>query len=403
MYDLAVIGGGASGIVAAITAKRENETLNIVIFDSMQRIGKKILATGNGRCNLSNTNANDHNYRNKDFAHNIINQFDVNKTIGFFYSIGLYTISDEEGRIYPMSNAAASVVDSLRLECDRLGITIITDEKITSLKKDSKFFIINGRYRADKVIIACGGKASPSQGSDGSGYDLLKAMGHNIIDPLPALVQLTSDNKIVRSFKGLRVKGNLRLYKENEQIGSADGEILFTEYGLSGIACMDAQRLLCKHLKKEKCSVLIDLVPYFTKDEIYKRVKTIIQSNPHLRSEHLLSGFLPKKIGQGLIKCAYVKDNTPVGEISKENIVKICDLCKNFRVYLSGSKGFENAQVTCGGADVSQFDSDTLQSLLVDGLYCTGEALDVDGGCGGYNLQWAWSSGMAAGTDAAKK
>ncbi len=399
MYDIAVIGGGASGIVAAITAKRENNKLNVAIIDAMPRIGKKILATGNGRCNLSNTNAKEHNYRNKDFAINII---DVQKTIEFFNSIGLFTVTDEEGRIYPMSNTAASVVDVLRFECERLGVTVITDERISSIKKDRDYFVIGGRYRAKKVIIACGGKASPSQGSDGSGFDILRSFGHTIISPLPALVQLTSDNKIVRSFKGIRVKGSLRLFKDNEQIGLTQGEILFTEYGLSGIASMDAQRILCEHLAKEKCSVLIDLVPHFEKEEILNRIKDIIRLNPNLKSENLLSGFLPKKIGQGLIKCAYVKDSTPISEISEENLDKICELCKNFRVYLSGYKGFENAQVTRGGADVNEFDKNTLESVKVQGLYCIGEALDVDGGCGGFNLQWAWSSGMIAGKDAAK-
>lgn len=401
MFDIIVLGAGASGTVAAITAKRENPSLKIAIIEAMPVIGKKILATGNGRCNLSNANALNHDYYNKDFAVKILEKFDIKKTVEFFNSLGLYTVTDSEGRIYPMSNTSASVVDVLRFECERLGVTIITDERINSIKKNGDFFILGGRHRAKKVILACGGKASPSQGSDGSGFEILKSLGHTIKNPLPALVQLTSDNKIVRSFKGMRVKGTMSIFAENEEIGKAQGEILFTEYGLSGIASMDAQRILCSHLNQKKCSVVIDLVPNFTKDEIKQKVDRIIQVNPALKSENLLSGFLPKKIGKGLIKCAYVKDNTPINEISEDNLNKICELCKNFRVYLSGNKGFENAQVTRGGADVNEFDKNTLQSLKISGLYCTGELLDVDGGCGGFNLQWAWSSGMAAGLSAA--
>ncbi len=402
MFDIIVLGAGASGTVAAITAKRNAPSLRVAIIDSMPFIGKKILATGNGRCNLSNKNAAEHDYYNYTFAKEILSRFNTRKTIEFFNSLGLYTVTDDEGRIYPMSNTATSVVDALRFECERLGITVITDEKITVIKKADGFFVLGGRYRTKKVILACGGKASPSQGSDGSGFELLKAFGHSINTPLPALVQLVSDNKIVRSFKGLRVKGKIRIFADNEEIGKTEGEILFTEYGLSGIASMDAQRILCSHLKAKKCSIVIDLVPELTKEEIRKRVDNIINLNPTLKSENLLIGFLPKKIGKGLIKCAYVKDNTPISEISEDNLNKICDLCKNFRVYVSGCKGFENAQVTRGGADVSEFDADTLESLKVNGLYATGELLDIDGGCGGFNLQWAWSSGMAAGENAAK-
>ncbi len=400
MFDIIVLGAGASGTVAAITAKRKNPDLRIAIIEAMPVMGKKILATGNGRCNLTNVNALEHEYYNKNFARAVLQKYDVTKTIDFFNSLGLYTVTDDEGRVYPMSNTASSVVDVLRFECERLGITTITDEKITDIKKNNDFFVLGGRHRAKKIILACGGKASPSHGSDGSGFELLKQLGHKINTPLPALVQLVSDNKIVRSFKGMRVKGKIKILAENDEIGKTDGEILFTEYGLSGIATMDAQRILCSHLKDKKCSVLIDLVPTLTKEEIRAGVDKIIETNPTLKSENLLSGFLPKKIGKGLIRCAYVKDNTPINEISEDNLNKICELCKSFRVYVTSSKGFESAQVTRGGADVTEFDTDTLESLKVKGLFAIGELLDVDGGCGGFNLQWAWSSGMAAGENA---
>lgn len=402
MFDIVILGAGASGTVAAITAKRKNSSLQVAIIEAMPLIGKKILAAGNGRCNLSNTDAINHKYYNKDFAAKILNKFDVNKTIEFFNSIGLYTVTDDEGRIYPMSNTAASVVDALRFECERLGITVITDEKITSIKQNGDFFVLGGRHRAKKVVLACGGKASPSQGSDGSGFEILKTLDHTVNTPLPALVQLVSDNKIVRSFKGTRVRGEIKIFVENEKIGNTKGEILFTEYGLSGIASMDAQRILCSYLDNKKCSLTIDLVPELTKEEIRLRVDKLIKTNPTLKSENLLMGFLPKKIGKGLIKCAYVKDNMPISEISEDNLNKICDLCKTFRVYITASKSFENAQVTRGGAEVSEFDASNLQSLKVKGLYVTGELLDIDGGCGGFNLQWAWSSGMAAGLAASE-
>ncbi len=403
MYDIAVIGAGASGITAAIAAKRKNPELNIALYDSMPRIGKKILATGNGRCNLSNINAAEHDYYNKDFAMPALTKYGVNYTLDFFHSLGLFTVTDEEGRVYPMSSSAASVLDAMRFECDNLGVSVFTDEKITSVSvKDSGIFVINGRYTARKLIIACGGKASPSQGSDGSGFDLLRSLGHTVIKPLPALVQLTSDNKIIKSFKGLRTKGTVRLFAGEEEIGFTQGEILFTEYGLSGIASMDAQRILCDYLDKEKCSVVIDFLPSLSCEEIKDAVLSKAQRNLKLKCENLLSGLVPKKIGQGFIKCLYIKNDAPVSVIDENTAERLASLMKNFRVYLSGSKGFENAQVTRGGADVSEFSAETMESKKIKNLYCAGEILNVDGGCGGFNLQWAFSGGFCAGENAAE-
>lgn len=402
MFDIAVIGAGAAGMAAAISAARENSDLKTAVIDAMPITGKKILATGNGRCNLSNKNAASHKYRGKDFAEFALKKYDVEYTLDFFKSLGLYTVTDSEGRIYPMSMTAASVSDALRLELVRLGITVITGERVKSVIKCGDFFVIDGRLRAKKVIIACGGKASPSQGSDGSGFEILSSLGHKIITPLPALVQLTSENKIVRSFKGIRVKGNMSLFADDKKIGFVGGEILFTEYGLSGIASMDAQRFLCEHIKKEKCHVCIDLIPSMSEEDICLALKTLAKHDPKRKSENLLTGLLPKKIGQGLIKCLYIKNDCPVCEIKDEDFTRLSGLIKNFKVYISSYKGFENAQITRGGADISEFCNETLESLKIKGLYCAGEVLDVDGACGGFNLQWAWSSGICAGISAAK-
>lgn len=403
MFDIAVIGAGAAGMIAAISAARENPALKTAVIDAMPVIGKKILATGNGRCNLSNLNAVSHEYKSREFALGALKKYDVKFTLDFFKSLGLYTVADSEGRIYPMSMTAASVSDALRLELVRLGITVITGERVKSVIKSGEFFVIDGRLRAKKIIVACGGKASPSQGSDGSGFEILSSLGHKIITPLPALVQLTSENKIVRSFKGMRAKGKMALFAEDKKCGETQGEILFTEYGLSGIASMDAQRLLCEHIKKEKCHVYIDLIPSMSEEEICSAIKKTAERDPKRKSENLLIGLLPKRIGQGLIKCLYIKNDCPVCEIKEEDFTRLSGLIKNFKVYISSYKGFENAQITRGGADVSEFNAETLESLKIKGLFCAGEVLDVDGACGGFNLQWAWSSGICAGISAAKQ
>ncbi len=404
MFDIGIVGAGASGLVCAVTAKRKNPDLKVAVFESMPRVGKKILATGNGRCNLSNENAEDHEYYNKDFAQTVIDKYNVSYTLKFFSSLGLFTYSDSEGRIYPLSNSAGSVLDALRFECDNLGVTVFTDEKISRIiKKADGTFILNGLHSVKKLVLACGGKASPAQGSDGSGYELLKSLGHTIVKPLPALVQLTSDNKIIKSFKGLRAKGSITLFAGDEKAGETCGEILFTEYGLSGIASMDAQRILCDSLQKAKCSVMIDFIPSLTVEEIKNAVIRKRNSNPSLKCENLLSGLVPKKIGQGFIKCVYVKNDAPAVSIDDNTAERIAYLMKNFRIYLTGSKGFENAQVTRGGADINEFNKASLQSLIHKNLYCCGEILNVDGGCGGFNLQWAFSSGFCAGENAWEK
>lgn len=403
MFDIAVIGAGAAGMIAAISAARENPALKTAVIDAMPVVGKKILATGNGRCNLSNLNAVSHEYKSREFALGALKKYDVKFTLDFFKSLGLYTVADSEGRIYPMSMTAASVSDALRLELVRLGITVITGERVKSVIKSGEFFVIDGRLRAKKIIVACGGKASPSQGSDGSGFEILSSLGHKIITPLPALVQLTSENKIVRSFKGMRAKGKMALFAEDKKCGETQGEILFTDYGLSGIASMDAQRLLCEHIKKEKCHVCIDLIPSMSEEEICSAIKKTAERDPKRKSENLLIGLLPKRIGQGLIKCLYIKNDCPVCEIKEEDFTRLSGLIKNFKVYISSYKGFENAQITRGGADVSEFNAETLESLKIKGLFCAGEVLDVDGACGGFNLQWAWSSGICAGISAAKQ
>lgn len=402
MFDIAVIGAGAAGLIAAISAARENESLKIALIDAMPIVGKKILATGNGRCNLSNRSASLHEYHNKEFASFALNKYNVEYTLNFFKSLGLYTVSDSEGRIYPISMTAASVSDALRLEASRLFITVINNERVTSVVKNNDFFVINGRLRAGKIIVACGGKASPSQGSDGSGFEILSSFGHKINSPLPALVQLISENKIIRSFKGSRVKGDMRLFADEQNIGEVSGEILFTEYGLSGIASMDAQRILCEQIKNKICYVCIDLIPQMSEKEIHRAIRETAHRDPRRKSENLLTGILPKKIGQGLIKCLYIKNDCPVCDIKDEDFLRLAFLIKNFKVYISSYKGFENAQITRGGADVAQFSKETLESLKVSGLFCAGEVLDVDGACGGFNLQWAWSSGICAGISAAK-
>lgn len=397
MFDIAVIGGGASGLAASIGAKRVDGNLKICIIEVLPRVGKKILATGNGRCNLTNLNATALDYNNP-FVACAFESFPPKTVIRFFESMGLKCVADGEGRVYPMSNTAASVLDCLRFEAERLNIEIICDTKADKIEKKGDLFVINNSIKAKKVILATGGKASPSQGSDGSGYPLLKMLGHRVTPLYPALVQLTvSEN--VKALKGVRVKSKVKLCCKEKTVDSAGGEILFTDYGLSGIAIMDISR----SVKNRKCQCVLDILPEMNKEEIRQFICDRKALNPQLSAENMLTGLVPKKAGQFVLKLCGVHGDAPVVSLNDFRINEIAEKMKKLTFTVSGTNGFKNAQLTCGGGELDEFNPCTMESKKVKGLYCTGELLDVDSVCGGFNLQWAWASGLLAGQSAANE
>lgn len=392
IYDIIIIGAGASGLTAAISAKRANRKLNIAALDAMPKVGKKILATGNGRCNLSNLNAAADSYTNPDFVSAALSEFTPEKVIEFFRSIGLMCVADGEGRVYPMSNTATSVLDALRSEAERLGVELICGSHVEKIEKKNGIFTV-GKLVAKKVIVCTGGCASPSQGSDGSGFALLKSLGHHITEVYPGLVQLiTKEN--TKSLKGVRVKANVGLRQGSKSIDSAKGEVLFTDYGLSGISIMDISR----SVKDGQYTCVIDTLPRCKADEAEEFLLSLDKEMP---IENALSGMMPKALGRYILKRCGENSLSSLGKIGKEKIDKIIYTAKNLDFTITGTMGFKNAQISVGGADVKEFDSKTMESKQVKGLFCAGEVLDTDGICGGFNLQWAWASGLTAGRYAA--
>lgn len=392
IYDIIIIGAGASGLAAAISAKRANRKLNIAALDAMPKVGKKILATGNGRCNLSNINAYAESYTNPDFVSAALSEFTPEKVIEFFRSIGLMCVADGEGRVYPMSNTATSVLDALRSEAERLGVELICGSHVEKIEKKNGIFTV-GKLVAKKVIVCTGGCASPSQGSDGSGFALLKSLGHHITEVYPGLVQIiTKEN--TKSLKGVRVKANVGLRQGSKSIDSAKGEVLFTDYGLSGISIMDISR----SVKDGQYTCVIDTLPRCKADEAEEFLLSLDKEMP---IENALSGMMPKALGRYILKRCGENSLSSLGKIGKEKIDKIIYTAKNLDFTITGTMGFKNAQISVGGADVKEFDSKTMESKQVKGLFCAGEVLDTDGICGGFNLQWAWASGLTAGRYAA--
>ena len=378
-YDIAIVGAGASGLAAGIAAGRvfagiaggwhAAPTGRVLLFERMPRAGKKILATGNGRCNLGNRYALEHPYHNREFAAFALKKFGGCES--FFDSLGLAIHEDGEGRLYPRSNTAASVLNALRFGAERAGCEIRCDCPVTSVEPAPDGFIINNSIAARRVILAAGGCAAPAQGSDGSGFKLLRVLGHSIVEARPALVQIKVKSPLLPMLKGLRVQAGIKLMKNGKVLNEAAGEVLFAQDGLSGIAAMEVSREAAPG-----CLAVLDLLPDYTEQEL-----TALLSRWQGLAVGDLSGLLPGRIAQAVTKSA----GDP----------------KNFTFEVTGTRGFEHAQVTAGGADVRSFDPRTMESRVVPGLYACGEALDVDGGCGGFNLHWAWASGILAGSNAA--
>ena len=394
--DILIIGGGASGLAAAIQAKRTNRQKSVTVIEHLPKVGKKILATGNGRCNLGNLTAAEHNYTNKRFAIPAIQKYGVQSLVDFFESMGLFVRADSEGRLYPMSNTAASVLDALRFECELLGVNFICEEKAEQIKKSSDGFTVNSNISAKSVIIATGGKAAPTQGSDGSGYPLLKSLGHKITPLAPSLVQIKTDTTKIKSLKGVRAKATLALSTG----GTSEGEILFADYGISGIAAMDLSRFVKPDAKAE---ISIDLLPEFTADKTKEIIIQIARHSPNMPAEQMLGGIIHKAVGTAVIKSALGYLPKTASEIKPKQAAIIAAELKDFRLKVTGTKSYNDAQVTKGGADVSEFDSKTMMSNKVPNLFACGEVLDIDGACGGFNLAWAFASGRLAGEAAAKR
>ena len=394
---VAIIGGGASGLCCAIAAAKKSKSAEITLYESKDRVGKKILATGNGRCNMFNDTATADDYSSPFFVRDILASYGADSTRLFFEDLGLYTRSDEEGRAYPLSNQASSVLDVLRLECDHLKVTTLCDSEITSIKKQGKGFVLSDGKYYDKVVLACGGKAVAK---NFGGYELLKSLGHTVTKLMPALTKLTvKDSAFTKQLKGIRHKAKLSLYIDGKKITEESGELLFADYGLSGIAVMQLSSFVARHMRGGKSLPVVqcDFAEAMTFGELCDSVRKICRYNKELKTENLLTGFMPKKLGESLIKYGSVPLGKSVGELTDKEIKNIVALCKSFSFEITGLKPFDDAQVTSGGADLKEFDSKTLESKKVKNLYCCGELLDIDGPCGGYNLLWAFASGRAVG------
>ena len=400
-----IVGGGAAGLVAAITAAREGALVTII--EHKDKLGKKILSTGNGRCNLTNEYMDLECFRGDDVAivSDVLNQFGYNDTIKFFEELGVI-LKNRQGYVYPISDQASTILDVLCMEIKHLNITVCLDEHVTDVKKVvDKFHVITSKktYTSDALILATGGKAAPVLGSDGSGYKLAKTFGHNVSPVVPALIQLKGKGNYFKQISGVRTQAKVSLYINNAFICSDTGELQLTNYGISGIPVFQISRYAAKGLyKKDSVAVELDLIPSMDKEEFDTYMKKRLSSQGFKTAEDFLVGVFHQKLIGLLLKSAHIKPETTMSDVLTESFDRLLFKAKHLQVEIEGTNDFDQAQVCAGGVFTKEVNSKTLESIYTDDLYLTGELLDIDGICGGYNLQWAWSTGYIAGKNAAK-
>lgn len=405
MKNIAVIGAGASGMMAAITAA--SNKCNVTLFEKNDRVGKKILSTGNGKCNFTNAAlaADKYYCDDVDKLSLAFSKFDNSDLISFFQRLGML-VKEKNGYFYPLSEQASTVLDVLRAEIEYLNINVLTSQEIISIEPYKSGFVLKSqsgeKYNFDKVIVCGGGKSGLGKNDVNNCYDMLKALGHSIRPLLPALTQIkASANKVsFPALKGVRVESVLSVYDEEELITKSFGELLFTETGISGIVSFQISHLIGLYdLAKKPVNIDLDFMPGIDEVslETFFTSKKLLSESSDLQS--FMIGILNKKLNIELIKYCGLFPSMPISQMTNDDFIKVIKAIKHFRINCNGVNDFSSSQVTAGGIPLDELD-DNFQSKLINGLYIVGELTDVDGLCGGYNLQWAFTSGHIAGENA---
>ena len=393
-----VIGGGAAGMMAALTAAENGHA--VTLLERQGRVGRKLMATGNGRCNLTNHHVSPAHYHGEtpDFCRHALAAFDVGSTLLYFAGLGLLTTAEDSGRVYPFSNMAGSVLDVLRFALENSGIDLRTGCMVTGIKKKGNTFLVRTEsgeeFTADRVILAAGGAAGGKVGGVMDGYQLAKGLGHHRTALYPSLVQIKTDPTYPRALKGVKAEAAVTIRRGGEVLAQNRGEVLFTEYGVSGPVIFDISRTAATG--GDGLTVTLDLFPDWAPREVLDWLRQRRQSAGDREAGTLLTGALHSRLGQMVCKAAGFTNQRAAG-LSDGDLRRIAAQVKGFTLPITGVCGFDQAQVTAGGLRCGEFDPHTMESRLVPGFYACGEVLDIDGDCGGYNLQWAWSSGHAAG------
>ncbi|MCH5273473.1 MAG: aminoacetone oxidase family FAD-binding enzyme [Lachnospiraceae bacterium] len=402
VFDAVVAGGGAAGLTAAIFAARAGS--RVLVLEQKEKLCKKIYATGNGKCNFTNKDWQASYFRgsNSSLAEPVLRSFDLSDTLSFFREIGIYP-KEKNGYYYPNSEQAASVAEALRREAERLLVQWIPEKRVCRAEKtkDGLFLAETDdgmRFFGKSMVLATGGKASPIHGSDGSGYPLAEAFGHTVIPPLPAVVQLKAEGKFFKTLAGVRTEGTVRLHIGTESY-TEQGEILFAAYGISGIPVMQLSRYASVALAEKKAvRAELDLFPAADEAELIKELIARFSRMAQNTVEEAMGGLCNHKLNYVVLGLCGISPTRTAGELTAMAAVRIAEQLKHFTVKITGTNGFEQAQACTGGVPLTEL-TERMESKSVKDLFFVGELTDIDGTCGGYNLQWAWSSGAAAGRE----
>ena len=402
-----VIGGGAAGMIAAISARRHGA--NVTVLERNPRVGKKLLATGNGRCNFTNVNADVQYYNgnNPKFVYSGLTAFSAEDAIRFFEKLGIQHKVEDAGKVFPMSGQASSMLDVLLYELEQLNIEVFCNTYVTSLQKKANKFFINTEdgesYKADSVILATGGKAMPSSGSDGNGMELAVRLGHKVTDLFPALVQLMLEGPYFKRIDGVKFIGTAEIINNKKTLAKDSGDILFTNYGVSGPPILQISRKAGELLNQRKRPLLkVKILHEMNKEEVVKMIRKRISLAPAKPVDFSFVGLINKRLIPVVLKEAGIeKLKQPVSGLSQLEINQIAHILTDWRFPVRGTRSWPSAQVTAGGINTREINPVTMESKLINGLYFAGEIMDIDGLCGGFNLQWAWTSGYLAGQNAA--
>ena len=407
MKKIAIIGGGASGLMAALAAARSGA--EVTIYEHNSSIGKKILASGNGRCNIINTTASADDYAgmNPQFVTYALKQLSFTYFEKFCHSIGLLLDIKDDGRCYPLSNEAKSVLIALKSAVSEAGVKIITDSKVTAIIKNDSHFNVQtdqDKQRYNNVLIATGSEAAPQLGATADGYAFARSFGHEILPTYPSLVQLHLNSKNHHKMAGVKTVAEVTLIIDGKSNTKVTGDILFAAYGISGLAILDiSQRASHALLHKQRVSISLNLLPRYDRGELASIIEKVFASVPKHDIHTALCGLLPAKIVTYLLEDAAITQNTTVSSLTPKESKKLAHLIGEWKFEVTDTHGFKHAEVSGGGVSTAQVNNKTMESKIVEGLYFAGEVLDIVGRRGGYNFNFAWASGMIAGKEMAKK
>lgn len=418
MGTIAIIGAGASGMAAAIKAAQENKNAKIILLDQKDCLGKKILVTGNGKCNLTNHNMSPEWYRSENisFVEQVLSAYGTDDILDFFQSIGLITKS-KGNYVYPRTEQAVTVRDILEKKIRnnhikiQLNAQVFSTSKVLDKNGDSRFKIefldltTNKKlfFFCDKLILACGGTAAKVHGSDGSGYGFAKSFAHHTIPIVPALVQLKVKANPFSFAAGVRTFAKVSAIVDKKKEAEDAGELQITSYGISGIPVFQISRHISRALRDHKKSqVIVDFLPEYSESEMIEMLEDSKTKRPYLDLCDFLSSILPLKLAECILNTVHIEGHSSIDSLSNKQKEILCNALKMYPLTISDTKGFDQAQVCAGGVNTEEINVKTMESRIVKGLYIVGELMDVDGLCGGYNLHWAFATGLIAGKAAAQ-